>query len=186
MTNNEKLSEYKNLMEYNDKIRNIEKMLDYAFIILDIEPDNTVCIEKIIYWCSYLKTFDIIMRLIDKLYTYENSMNIIKTIFYRENKSSIRNLIVSSYIDIIKKKEVLLDHYKHIPQFDIYKYNPSDISLYMTKIVTFLNEMTINNLITDYIKEKNILFILSSYKDETKDETKNETDLNSFAFTGTS
>lgn len=128
---------------YEDNCRDIPKLLQTCFTIIDIDPENLIAITKIIYWCSYTKSYVTILELVEKVHNNKNSMKHIKEVFYRENKTSIRGLLLTAYIDVVKQKEQSGN-----------TYNIGDISNYMTKLYNFTLELDISNLVNAYIEEK--------------------------------
>jgi len=95
------------IANYYDSMRNIKKTLEYSFIVCQEDPTDTVCVTKIVYWSSIYKDYDTIMKLFGLVRNNKIQINKLKEIFYRENKKTLKDLIVKLYIDTIEKKEKL-------------------------------------------------------------------------------
>lgn len=151
----------RHLANHHDVLRDIESTFKYCFMVLEKDKTDKVCIEKIIYWTSKKKDYDTLMELIRIVDKDLVLLQFIKEIFYRENKYSIRDVIFTSYIKLIREKEILCDKLiktvKSTPDVDIYVYVPGDIADNITKAHKLYMDFDLLNLINEYFAEKDIL-----------------------------
>lgn len=121
----------KDIANYYDSIKNINKTIKYSFIVCRSDPLDTISVTKIVYWASFYKNYDDIIVLIDLIRGNRAQVNKLKEIFYTENGATVKDLLVKYYIDYVRKKEetktcdrkvhmYLTDFYKAIADPDIY------------------------------------------------------------------
>lgn len=127
----------KEIANYYDSIKNIRKTLEYSFKVCQEDHTDVCCIEKIVYWSSFYKSYDDIIDLVGLVRGNPQQVQKMKEIFFRENKRTLKDLLVKRYIDTVREKEIvekkqncnildnmLSDHltvfYKAVMDFDIY------------------------------------------------------------------
>jgi hypothetical protein len=92
------------IANYYDSIKNIKKTMEYSFMVVQEDPTDVICLTKIVYWASFYKNYDDILKLIAMVRNNTIQSNKLKEIFYRENKLPIKDLLVGYYIDAVKEK----------------------------------------------------------------------------------
>jgi hypothetical protein len=133
----------KEIANYYDSIKNIRKTLEYSFKACQEDHTDVCCVEKIVYWSSFYKSYDDVINLVGLVRGNVQQVQKMKETFFRENKRTLKDLLVKRYIDTVRAKEiaekkqnnninininmsdnVLSDHltvfYKAVVDFDIY------------------------------------------------------------------
>ena len=143
---------FKEIANHFDLIRDINNMITYCQLSCSEDASDCDSVEKLVYWCSNMKKYDAILDLLMIIQNSTLQVKKMKEIFYRENKISIRQLIINKYIDIIKIKENLVDAIKSKHGQDLDK---GKIASYLDKFHKLLNDIDIMPLFNEYLYEKN-------------------------------
>jgi len=127
---------------YYDSIKNIKKTLEYSFKACQEDHTDVCCVEKIVYWSSFYKSYDDVVDLVGIVRGNALQKQKMKEVFFRENKRTLKDLLVKRYIDTVSAREIvekkltekntdltiqhvklsgsLIDFYKAVTDFDIY------------------------------------------------------------------
>lgn len=95
------------IANYYDINRNVSKTFEYSFKLTEEDDKDTVGVTKIVFWASSLKQYDNIYKLMDIIRGNALKIDKLKEIFNRENKMTLRNFLLSKYINIVREKEFL-------------------------------------------------------------------------------
>lgn len=93
------------IANYYDNIRNVDKTIEYSFKLCEEDENDTVGLTKIVFWSSCLKRYENIFKLMEMIRGNHIKIDKLKEIFTRENRMTLRNFLLSQYINIIKQKE---------------------------------------------------------------------------------
>jgi|688.fasta_scaffold304914_2 hypothetical protein len=93
------------LANYYDEIKNVTKTLEYSFKLVQEDSTDVIGLTKIVYWSSFFKKYDNILKLMELIRGNNLKINKLKEVFIRENRIHLRNQLLNMYINIIKEKE---------------------------------------------------------------------------------
>ena len=145
-----KFSTNKDIANYYDSIRNINKTIEYSFYVCTEDPTDTTCVTKIVYWACFYKQYDDIIKMMGIIRGNQIQIEKMKQIFYRETKLTIKELLVKYYIDTMTKREKLLKK-NNISLTD------KEPSSYLSEFYIMLNNIDIYIMYDAYICELNIV-----------------------------
>ena len=124
----------KEIANHYDSIKDIKNTIKYSFIVCEEDPEDTVCVTKIVYWACFFKEYDDIIRLMGIIRESKIQVEKMKQIFFRETKNTLKELMIKYYIDTmeynetskkIKSEKMICEHlrefYTLITNVDIYE-----------------------------------------------------------------
>lgn len=140
----------KEIANHYDSNKNVTKTIEYSFLVCQEDPMDTASVTKIVYWDSYFKDYANVIKLLNIIRNSNIQVVTVKQIFYRENKTTLKDFLVKCYIDTLKKKE-------DIEQLLNINTTKERISSYLTTFYNLVNNLDIYPLYDEYIKELNLV-----------------------------
>lgn len=136
----------KEIANYYDSIRNIGKAIEYSFLVCKENPLDVDCVTKIVYWASFCHKYDDIIKLCGIVKDNKIQFNKLKEVFLKENKRSLKDLLVKYYLDIIVKQEEQNLHF-------------NKVSVYLTEFYHAIQSTDCLEIYQMYLTEKSKLLV---------------------------
>lgn len=147
-----KLLNDKELANLCDSIKDINGMMKHSFLACQQNPEETDCVIKIIYWASFYKNYDDVMKLLEIIKNNQEQLKCAKITFLRENKITIKEFLIKKYINLVKQKESLHKN-RDIDVIDDINDNVS-VSDHLTKFYDMISNIDIYCIFDECIREK--------------------------------